>query len=200
MKEKELKVIVAGDATVGKTSLMYRLTKNEFKTEESVTVVSDTFRHNVFLNDNYFSLVIYDTSGQERFRALTQSFYRHCVCGIFVYSVNDRDSFDNLKDTITYAREVMPEKSTFILVGNKTDLERKVTYDEGLALFKELNLHLFLETSAMTGDGTQTMLAQVVEQILESEVKSQMLQDQIYDISNKIGKIKDGKESERKCC
>ena len=73
---------------------------------------------------------------------------------IFVYSIDDRNSFENLKEKINEIKTKSKKNAHFILVGNKVDLETKrvVKKEEGENLAKDENLDLFLEVSAKNGN------------------------------------------------
>lgn len=75
------------------------------------------------------------------------------VVAVFLtYAVNNRDSFGNLDLWLAEAKEKANEGAIVILVGNKSDLERKVSYEEGLQYMKSHNLDVFFETSAKNGE------------------------------------------------
>lgn len=75
------------------------------------------------------------------------------VVAVFLtYAVNSRESFENLDLWLNEAREKANEGAIVILVGNKSDLDRKVSYEEGLQYMKSRNLDVFFETSAKNGE------------------------------------------------
>jgi len=68
---------------------------------------------------------IWDTAGQDRYRAITNTYYRHAIGVMLVYDISVRDSFDNLERWLVELRDHADEKIKVILVGNKSDLENK---------------------------------------------------------------------------
>ena len=75
------------------------------------------------------------------------------VVAVFLtYSIDSRESFEHLGVWLAEAREKANEGAVIILVGNKADLSREVSYDEGAEYMRENNLDFFFETSAKNGD------------------------------------------------
>jgi Ras-related protein Rab-2A len=75
------------------------------------------------------------------------------VVAVFLtYSINNRESFQNLDIWLQEARDKANEGAIIILVGNKNDLEREVSYEEGMEYMKKNNLDVFFETSAKSGE------------------------------------------------
>ena len=149
-----LKLLVIGDSSTGKTSILTRFSDGEFPTSYISTIGIDFKIRNVDLDGQRAKLQIWDTAGQERFRTITQAYYRGAMGILLVYDVTDRRSFDNLRrDWVQNVNKHTAVKVRKLLVGNKCDLEhkREVSKEEGLALAAELGIGLF-ETSALRGD------------------------------------------------
>ena len=91
---------------------------------------------------------ITDTSGQERFRALNQNYYRNADCCLLVYDVSNRKSFEECKYYIQQIKERCKQNIKVILLGNKTDLKRNVSTEEGIKLALK-NEYIFKETSCL---------------------------------------------------
>jgi len=68
---------------------------------------------------------IWDTAGQDRYRAITNTYYRHAIGVMLVYDISERDSFENLERWLVELRDHADEKIKVILVGNKSDLDQK---------------------------------------------------------------------------
>jgi len=95
-------------------------------------------------------LEIWDTGGQERFKAITRNFYRHCMGVILVFDLTCYESFTNLKGWLEQVSLEADDDIAKIVIGNKLDLDRKVGVEEIQDLLEPYNLPYF-ETSAMTG-------------------------------------------------
>ena len=97
------KMIVIGDAGVGKSCLTAKASKGIFEETYSATVGFEFLVFNVKLNDKVIKLQIWDTCGQELYRSLISNFYRNSSLAIVIYAVNSLESF---KDLETWFREI----------------------------------------------------------------------------------------------
>ncbi len=150
-----LKVIVVGDAAVGKTSLTGRFVTGSFSQEYKATIGTDIFRKLVKVDGRRVGILVYDTGGQERFRNLVERYFMGAIGALLVYDVTNRESFENLP---TWSRQVdrFASNALKIVCGNKTDLikERVVSNDEGSGMGLQLGA-TFLETSAKDGSNVE---------------------------------------------
>ena len=93
-------------------------------------------------------LQIWDTAGSEKFRSVTRSYYRDCICCTIVYDITNKKSFKHVKKWLSDIRENSYEKVITLLIGNKKDLEDKREVSENDAReFALANDILFCETS-----------------------------------------------------
>lgn len=78
-------------------------------------------------------LQIWDTAGQESFKAIVKSFYRNSSAVILVYNITDKNTFTNVSQWLSEAKENTLEDAVFVLVGTQKDREpeRQVSYEEG---------------------------------------------------------------------
>lgn len=111
-------------------------------------------------------LQIWDTAGQERFRAVTRSYYRGAAGAIIVYDISNRESFSHVQQWLNDAQQLAGEHICMMVVGNKADLqgEREVTFLEASRVAQEAEV-LFLETSALTGEGVEDIFMRVARGI-----------------------------------
>lgn len=158
---KCVKVCFLGDTNVGKTSIIFKQ-QNELIDPLSTTSPSII---RISIDDNVLELV--DTAGQERFRSITNNYYRQASIAILVYSVCDRISFNGMKTFYENLKNVNPD-ARVIVVGNKSDLPNHVVSDEeGSNYAKAINAN-FIITSAKTGDGIKELFQQI--SLIASEV------------------------------
>ncbi|EJK72074.1 hypothetical protein THAOC_06432 [Thalassiosira oceanica] len=170
------KLLMIGDAAVGKSSMLIRFTDDAFDEHIQSTIGVDFKVKHLELNSKRIKLTVWDTAGQERFRTLTSSYYRGAQGVVMVYDVTRRDSFDNLDHWLKEIQLYSPnsgEGVVKLLVGNKIDLpemggehERQVDRDEAEEWAREHGM-LFLEASAKTKAGIQESFMEVVYKILE---------------------------------
>ena len=141
----KFKLIIVGDSGVGKSSLISRFQSQGLpEVIQSTITGTDCCFLSVKAGETYVDLEILDTAGQERFLALTRSFYRDRVGAFLVYDITKRETFDNLDRWLNELRE-HNEKIVIMLIGNKYDLAemgaaRAVKFDEGKEFAKQRGL------------------------------------------------------------
>ena len=122
------KVVIVGDSGSGKTSLLNQYVNGTFNNSVPTTIGVEFSHKNI---DRETKLVFWDTAGQERFQSLMSSFYRGAHAVMFVYDTSSMDSFMSLNQ---WWREYNAygniTKSVAVLVGNKTDLLRRVPIED----------------------------------------------------------------------
>ncbi|KAB8957771.1 hypothetical protein FH972_026859 [Carpinus fangiana] len=163
------KIILIGDAGVGKTSLISNFVSNSFETPQSTDDVDLKIKL-LTIGDTKLMLKIWDTVGQEKFRTLTQSFYRGADGIILVYDITNRSSFTAISDF--WAKEVGLRTNNpdcvMMLVGNKFDMysERDVSQEEGIELAKGLECSFF-ESSIEFKESVKQCFVTLALQIME---------------------------------
>ncbi|KAL4657530.1 putative Ras-related protein Rab-42 isoform X1 [Arapaima gigas] len=154
----QFRIIMLGDSTVGKSSLLKRYTEDEFLESINQTVGVDFYVHFLEVEPGTrIKLQFWDTAGQERFRSVTRSYYRNSVGGLLVFDLASRASFQHINEWYTEVVEkVQPHAVLFVLVGNKSDLEseeqRHVSREEAEELAARIGAP-YVEASAKTGQG-----------------------------------------------
>ena len=148
------KLIFLGDQSVGKSCILNRFMNDTFTEEYQATIGLDFQSKNVQIDNQDIHLLLYDTAGQEKFRALIPMYTRDANIILLVYDVTSKDSFLHLSDWLRDLTNVKKEEVIFAVVGNKTDLDdrREVNSNEGENYAKEHDF-IFAEVSAKTGDG-----------------------------------------------
>lgn len=147
------KYIILGDTGVGKSSLLMQFTERRSQESMEPTVGVEFGARMIVVGGEQIKLQIWDTCGQELFRAIVQSYYRETAGVLLVYDITRRDTFESVEMWMEQVRKHNHGNSTFILCGNKLDreAERQVTSEEAQAWAAE-NGALFVETSAVTAD------------------------------------------------
>ena len=147
------KVVIIGDAGVGKSALLYNITNNQFLHNYESTIGVEYGSKILAVDEKHIKLQIWDTAGQEIFKSITKSYYRDNSVIIIVYDTTDYKSFKNARNWLNDIKEFANE-SLIYLVGNKLDMwrARKVTFEEGAKFAKERGLY-FLEISAKNLEG-----------------------------------------------
>jgi len=139
------KIIIIGDALVGKSSLTIKAAKNIFDNYYTATVGFGFFTMLFKIDSKIIRLQISDTCGQEVYRSLIQNFYRNASLAILVYSIDKRKSFENLEIWLNGIKENGNPDVKIFLVGNKNDLiENREVNTEGGEKFYEAHQLDFL--------------------------------------------------------
>ena len=125
------KLICLGDVGVGKTTLINKFAKDPKAGAPSATVGVDFLKKEMRINNIDVTIQLWDTAGQEKFESIGYAFYRGVNCCIFVIDLSDGASFEHLakwkSNFLTNASPNKPDEFPFVLIGNKTDLDRVVT-------------------------------------------------------------------------
>ena len=148
------KLILIGDTCVGKSSLLMRLTENEFREEYEVTVGVEFGAFLMQIDDKIIKLQIWDTAGQESFKSLNKIFYRGSHCVFLVYDITREETFHNVEDWLEGVKMNTSNDCMTYLVGNQIDNEdsRVVSIDKANTYAKEAGINHVCETSAKTGE------------------------------------------------
>jgi small GTP-binding protein len=159
------RVVLIGDASVGKTSIISRLIDNTFNAHISSTVGANFQQFSQPVGDRIITLQVWDTAGQERFRALSPIYYRGAHAGVAVFSMDNHDSLESLPEQISVFLEVAKNARVFI-VGNKIDLNDQNQFSkseaEGMAAEQEWPIFF---TSAQTGVGVVELFSAICKEL-----------------------------------
>merc|ERR1719156_16625 len=188
------KLVLLGDAAVGKSSCVGRFVKNEFLDFQQPTIGAAFLTQTVDLGTHTVKFEIWDTAGQERYRSLAPMYYRGAGAALVVYDITDSDTFNGAKKWIEELQRQGDPDIVIALAGNKCDLDlkRKVASEEARNYADENSL-LFFETSAKTGQNINETFRAIAEK-LPAEKKD-------LDGSSKIQIVADrGPERKTGCC
>ena len=152
-KETQFKLVLLGNASVGKTSIITRFTRDEFSEFEEPTIGASFLTKKVGLDDgSTVKFDLWDTAGQERYKSLTPMYYKGAAAALIVFDVTAPESFDGAKDWVRELQQNAPPSIVIALAGNKVDATlRKVTTEQGKELAGRHSL-LYFEMSAKTGE------------------------------------------------
>ena len=169
--DKTCQLLIIGDSSVGKTSLITRYTNGTFKEEYLATVGLDYYSKEEVINNKTINIKLWDTAGQERYKSLTQNYFKNAEGVLLTYDITNSESFDNLKEWISSIKKNMEGKDIFIpviIIGNKIDMEEsRETSKEDAEKFAKENNYKYFETSAKTGEGVDDAIRELVIQILK---------------------------------
>ncbi len=119
---KKIKILFTGDSKTGKSNIMDRYVNNNFTENTISTIGVDFSLKDKEYNNSYVKFQIWDTSGQERFKIIVNSYYKGCNAIIMVFDLSDKSSFENLKKTYDEIVSCTERTYQLFVVGNKLDL------------------------------------------------------------------------------
>ncbi|KZV89036.1 ras-domain-containing protein [Exidia glandulosa HHB12029] len=201
------KVVIIGDSGVGKTNLLSRFTRNEFSIDSKSTIGVDFATKFINISDKTVKAQLWDTAGQDRYRAITAAYYRGAVGALLVYDITRRGTYDNLLRWLKELRDFADTNAVIMLVGNKSDLKhiRAISTEEATAFSAEHGLS-FLETSALDSSNVDEAFNTVVNDIFKI-VSTQQLERSENEVSGpgagapiKIDSSKDTQTAKAGCC
>ncbi|KAF1754427.1 hypothetical protein GCK72_020988 [Caenorhabditis remanei] len=164
------KVVLIGDSGVGKSNLLSRFTRNQFDLETKSTIGVEFATRSMMIEGKKIKATIWDTAGQDRYRAITSAYYRGTLGALVVYDIAKHQTFENIERWLKELRNHADQQDiSIMLVGNKTDLRhlRAVPTDEA-AVFAERNQMSFIETSALDSTNVEEALRNLLTAIYKS--------------------------------
>ena len=166
--EMMAKVILIGDSSVGKTNIMSKYLKNQFN-ENSKATVGVEFGSKLFkLNGHNIKAQIWDTAGQEKYKAITGAYYKGSKGAFVVYDITRKETFESVDKWINDLKSSGDPKLIIIIIGNKCDLEekREILKEQGEEQAKSFGC-AFLETSALSGDNIDKGFEMMISEIFK---------------------------------
>jgi len=165
-RAQEVKVVLLGDAAVGKSSIILRFVNDTFTESYGVTIGGAFMAKLLIHNGISTRFKIWDTAGEERFRSLASMYYKDAQVAILVYDITKKESLKNLSYWITELKNNGPPNIMLAVVGNKIDLieSEEVTLEEASNFAKETG-SLFKMTSAKEGKGVHDLFERIAEDL-----------------------------------
>ena len=160
-----LKIITLGESGVGKTKILVIYKDNIYEDSNIATIGVECKYKIIKYEKKSIKLLMYDTAGQEKFKSIVSNYYNNTDGVILVYDISNERSFSKIQYLINEIKSNSNiDNSTFILFGNKNDLEeeRKVSFEEGKE-YAEQNRFQFLEGSAKTGNNIKELFTMLVK-------------------------------------
>lgn len=161
------RVVLIGDASVGKTSILNRLIEDRYDELEAQTIGANYQLFTQEIDSSRVEMQLWDTAGQEKFRSLIPVYYRNAIAAVAVYDVSNMDSFSHLSDWIEQFQNEAGVAAVVFVVGNKTDLvdDRQVKAEDAESWAHARN-YSFFECSAKSGDGVKHLFEEMAKAIV----------------------------------
>ena len=192
-----VKVVLAGDEEVGKSSIVARIKNNTF----SDTYIYTMGAHYTIVDINTNDLQIWDTAGKQHFDAQTylrdnpgkihisvnlESYYSNADVVLYVYDMTNKASFDYLDKHIADVQQLCPANTVQYLVGTKSDKENHVVSQSDVdTLVTKFNLKADYQVSSKSGESVKTMF----DDMFEEGVKTEMTLDMLENMFKKLEEL-----------
>jgi len=189
-----IKIMVLGDESVEKTSLIIRFISGFFLEDLKLTIGVDFYSKTINIDEKKIKLQIWDFAGEERFRFLLHQYCKNARGGLFVFNISDSSSLAHIDDWLSAIRKGVGPKVSFpiLVVGLLPDDDnlRKISTEEGKKIANSRNLSGYIECNLKTGENVGKVLDELIRLILANEeyqtpIKIKKYEEFIvYDLKN----------------
>jgi small GTP-binding protein len=158
------KAVLVGDSGVGKTCIFQRFEQNTFSPNHIPTVGGAYARIDLGSSAPGAAVGLWDTAGQDRFRNIVPMYFQRASVVMIIFDIAVETSFDNIEMWLNMAKQHSPPSTVYLLIGNKSDLHegRVISLNSGQEKAQAIGALAYIETSALTGDGCDLLLAELV--------------------------------------
>ena len=184
------KIIIIGDASVGKTALLSKYLKGVFPTSPLPTVATEFATKIIQIKEGgYIKAQIWDTAGQEKYKSITYHHYKKSVGGLIVYDITKKSTFESVKNWYNDLINKAEKGCIIALIGNKLDLiernerKREVSKEEAQS-YAEDNHMLFYETSAYNGNNINDIFEELMQTIYTERRKIPDFKERDKELDN----------------
>uniref|UniRef100_A0A672GU40 Ras and EF-hand domain-containing protein homolog n=1 Tax=Salarias fasciatus TaxID=181472 RepID=A0A672GU40_SALFA len=190
--DRLFKIVLVGNSSVGKTSLLRRFCDDSFHSGTSATVGIDYSVKTISVDNSQVALQLWDTAGQERYRSITKQFFRKADGVAVMYDITDEQSFTAVRQWLSSVKEGAGDDIPVMLLGNKTDkeIERQVEKELGERLAKDCQM-TFYECSARSGHNVVDSMLHLARILKEQEDREKEKTVQLVNGSS---------EKKKSCC
>ncbi|MHA1829875.1 MAG: Rab family GTPase [Candidatus Heimdallarchaeaceae archaeon] len=164
------KILLLGDAAVGKTSLVQRFVHDRFDTSYLMTIGMEPSEKHVSLQDGTLvALSIWDLAGQDRFQFIRHTFYKGAKAALLVFDLTRSSTLKNVQKWNKEFVENCGSDVVKILVGNKNDLSDQIDVSENecTKLSTKIQSNLYIQTSALTGEHVDNAFTKIAEELVK---------------------------------
>jgi len=166
----EYKIILVGDPGVGKTSILTKFVTNEFQSVYSSTIGVEFKLKDIYVNNNCARLKIWDTCGQEKFRAITRQYFKNSNGVFIVFDLTNKDTIKRLNVWMKDINDNITNDFFVFLIGNKVDIkDRDISISEEAKQFANNQKINYYEVSAKTGSGIYNVFEKMANKLVSKD-------------------------------
>ena len=192
-----IKIIIIGDSGVGKTNLTNVYDNGNFSNESLSTLMSSFVTKIYKIGEVEYEIRLWDTPGQEQYRAITKLFYREAKICILVYDITKKNTFESLDFWIGSVKEILGNEPIIAIVGNKNDLfyKEEVNENEGKQYAKKIGALFYLSSAKDDAPGFSNFIESLVKTYVERNNLDDTKDRNLINLNEKSSK----KGSKKKC-
>lgn len=168
------RVVIIGDSSVGKTSILSRFIDERFDPGERSTVGANYQLYTDEIDGEPIEIQLWDTAGQEKFRSLGPIYFRNAMGALAVFDMTNRETFINVNQWIDSFVSVAGSEAVIALAGNKCDLvsDVQVNIADAEKFASERN-YIFRLTSAKSGAGIREIFTDFMTKLVAEKTRKQ---------------------------
>ncbi len=180
----QIKIVVLGDSSVGKTNILRRYCFNNFDERSPSTIAIDFVHQEIMLAGKLVKVQFWDTAGQEKYRSIAKNYYKLSQIALVVFDVTNRSSFQNLDSWLSDIKSYGSQGSVVIVLANKIDKieERQITTEEGREFCLKYSVPYYEVSASMDENG---YVHQVIDETIKHQLESNLNDDSLCPNSNK---------------
>ena len=194
--DEEIKVILVGEMGTGKTSLINTAIGLSFQDKLPSTTTNSIVNKVMEIKGKKYSINLWDTIGQEKYRSLTKIFMKGAKVVIFVYDITSRHTFTELDFWFKSTQEIINEKIVMGIIGNKSDLflKEEVSEEEGRKLAKDKGFEF-----ALTSAKNSSIFCEFLEKLVKKYIGVEPDEEEDKGKKLKVKKNDTAKKKKRWC-
>ena len=210
--DRGIKVILIGEAGVGKTNLIRVALGKEFQEDTEASVTSAFSESQVLVDNKQYPYCLWDTAGQELYRSVNKIFIKESKIVLIVFAINNKQSFEEIDFWYNYANEILGEGDYIMaLVANKLDLydSQQISDDEIEKKAESMKLKLKMTSAAKNGVGFREFLEELLkeyikkykpEEVVKSPETFKIDENDLKDENTDNNGNKKNRKNKKQCC
>lgn len=186
--DKTEKIVMLGNCSVGKTSLVMQFYRKSFKNKSKSTIGGNYISKEISTKNGEVTLHIWDTAGEERFRSLLPMYTRGAQAAIIVFNLHDQNSFDSIQEWVEYIQKSELYRCKIYIAANQIDLGQTALLSKARS-WANSNQYKFFVTSANNYESVSEMFQCIAEEFNGND--SYRVKTQTYQLQQR---------RKQKCC